>query len=80
MCPPCRIILEGEKRALADKAAKLAAQLADQGKLLDAARRAEAAAKREAERMVRGQLQPEQQKTGGQGAWLDAHMQRCVYK
>lgn len=49
---------------LSEKAAKVAAQLADQAKSLDAARRAEAAARRDAERVVREQLQPEQHKTG----------------
>lgn len=47
-CPSSttRVALEADKRSLADKAARLAAQLAEAGKALEAARKGEAAARR----------------------------------
>ena len=55
-----RLALEADKKAAADKAGRLAAQLADAAKALEASRKSEAAAKKEADRLVREQLEPQQ--------------------
>ena len=57
LCLLCRLSLEAEKRALADKVTKLASQLAEATKATDLARRADGAARKEAERLARSELQ-----------------------
>ncbi|GIL84609.1 hypothetical protein Vretifemale_13262, partial [Volvox reticuliferus] len=58
-----RINVEQDRKAQTEKAAKLASQLADANKALEAARRAEAAARKDMDRIMREQLEPQQRRT-----------------
>ncbi|EFJ42063.1 hypothetical protein VOLCADRAFT_97975 [Volvox carteri f. nagariensis] len=58
-----RINVEQDRKAQAEKAAKLAGQLAEVNKALEAARKAEAAARKDMDRIIREQLEPQQRRT-----------------
>ncbi|GLC37670.1 hypothetical protein PLESTM_000634400 [Pleodorina starrii] len=58
-----RITVDQDRKAQTDKATKLAGQLADANKALEAARKAEAAVRKDLDRLVREQLEPQQRRT-----------------
>ncbi|KAG2436403.1 hypothetical protein HXX76_006707 [Chlamydomonas incerta] len=58
-----RIALEQDRKAQAEKVAKLSGQLAEATKAAEAARKAEAAARKELDRVLREQLEPQQRRS-----------------
>ncbi|GLI59117.1 hypothetical protein VaNZ11_000948 [Volvox africanus] len=58
-----RISVDQDRKSQTEKAAKLATQLADANKALESARRAEAATRKDMDRIMREQLEPQQRRT-----------------